>query len=526
MSSSVDFSQDYLSGALDFSVPRLSIGEVNHIEWLDDPIECAKVHLEACINRSQPDLIIVLERKGRALIRGIIDETNRLDNIFEWQNIVSSNSLDSKDKESLENKKILIFDDTCRTGTSIAKLVSKLRDDLKLVNSTMFVSVVGSHQDGAKKIQGLEKLGIPVWSYFKNLSTRDFHILRKSIIDQIRNLGALMLDTEHVEFRFSSSASFREITDALGRNADTIVFESGRNIKNITVYYGDSIRNELPADEFPNCRFTNIVKKVRIIQSRENEYTVIPLCLPSVPNSGFQLNKKQVEIFGGRQPQTAQECFYQVGLLASIHVLAWAIKDLSASIPKSRIQYKYPISRRKVGEGGYDFLHLLPIYPTLDIKKLTAEVSAKVGNAKQGGIGLSSHRKGVADLRTSKWNEGNYSASRLNFDAVKLLQCIANGVEKKEVDNLLLNRDLEETQGLRAREVFNIGSRLDLPDAEVSALFDILIDNAALVTKIDTVRTRDGIRCVRTFKPDGEIMTTVMNMYTRRHGLPYEILLK
>lgn len=72
--------------------------------------------------------------------------------------------------------------------------------------------------------------------------------------------------------------------------------------------------------------------------------------------------------------------------------------------------------------------------------------------------------------------------------------------------------------GLSAREIFNLGDRLDCPRVVTSALFDILIDDGHLVTDA-FFDPRE--RCwERVYEPDGEMVSELVRLYNTQRGLP------
>ncbi len=500
---------------------------------LEEPLKVVARHLANSISQHAPDWIVVSERKGRALLRALIDESPDLNFSWPWHRIISSSVLAGLPESQLAGKRLLIFDDTLRTGQSINKLIQNLATKLKSPADHIALCAIGSHLDANPIIASLQARKIKVNSYFRSLCTDDFHILRKSLVETVRHLGSLLLDTEHAELRFGvTSASFREVLDALGRNAKTVVFESGRDTKNITVYYGD--QRQLSKENFPGCEFTDIVKKARVIRVSENEYTIIPFCLPSVPACNFQWpHQWQVDIFGGSQPETEINRFYQVGLLASLEILGWAVKDLVTSLG-GKVKFKFPVNRGHARSHSYNYDHLLPIYPNLDIELLTNRVTSCTRANEKVGMKLGVRKK-LADARCGPWNENNYSFTQMDRDGLRLIQSIADELGWRASERLIIQRCSEDTQvsvdrlqlpGLRAKEVFTLGSVLKIKDSEVSALFDILIDNGMLVTKIEVQKSHGENRCVRTFRPDGEVISGLLREYTRKKGLPYELFIR
>jgi hypothetical protein len=80
----------------------------------------------------------------------------------------------------------------------------------------------------------------------------------------------------------------------------------------------------------------------------------------------------------------------------------------------------------------------------------------------------------------------------------------------------------QEAEGLRASEIFALGRQFGWEPARISTLFDILIDDAKIVTRVQRTMDENGWqRWTRTFKPDGEVVSDLLRRYTAQWGLPH-----
>src|SRR5687767_4195677 len=73
-----------------------------------------------------PDLIIVVERKGTAILRALKEwKEDPID--WPWDKVLSSSTVDQVPDDFFLGKRILVFDDMMRTGNHLTKLVNSLK---------------------------------------------------------------------------------------------------------------------------------------------------------------------------------------------------------------------------------------------------------------------------------------------------------------------------------------------------------------------------------------------------------------
>jgi len=158
----------------------------------------------------------------------------------------------------------------------------------------------------------------------------------------------------------------------------------------------------------------------------------------------------------------------------------------------------------------------LVIYPTLDIKKLTQHISKMEKDARRVGVRL----RGPSFKATES---PFITDEELRRDAISLLQLIRYVLDQRiERYEEYCGCSAKHPFGLRAGEIFDLGTRLGWENVRTSALFDILIDEAYLVTHVQLVKDDDGTQKVaRTFEPDGEIVSEMTRQYIDQWGLPY-----
>jgi hypothetical protein len=468
------------------------------------------------IERWRPDLIIVHERKGTAILRTLIEAAPadlRLE--WPWRKVVSSAALSQLPPGALREKRLLIFDDMMRTGKHIRTVLTHIRAASVDGNAPSAVrsAVFAVHEDA--RLNGhASEMGVSSVAFHRDLTTRAYRSLRQRIVRMLQVAGSLMLDTEHVEVRLMLRGTFQELVDAVHRSGLPVEFESTGRRKNITVFYPEDAAHELPAERFPiGTRFTNIVKKCRLVHREGNEFAIIPICLPLVPkDTPWATSEADREMLGSGVDQSPDGRFYAAALLGSLFPLRWLIRDLYAS-NESCFSLELP-TLGAPNDGGYSLDHLLVMYPTLDIDALVEEVLDTCSEASGDGRRLRDRHRDVGPVY--RWpNE------QLSENALSLLQLIGHVLDQRHTDEGLYSEagTVTKRSGLTVREIFLIGKHQGWEDQRISTLFDLLIDDASLVTRVEEMQDEAGlVRLTRTFKPDGEVVSDLLRSYTRQWG--------
>ena len=238
-------------------------------------IKChLRTFLSDQIESFRPDLIVVHERKGTAIVRALIESASS-PLPWEWERVVSSTALDQVRPETLAKKRILVFDDMIKTGRHIAEVLESLATTLAGAECDVRVAIFAMHEEAvlASCMAGLE---ISHAWFYRSLCDRAYQRLRADVIRMLQEAGSLMLDTEHIEVRLTLNASFTKLVDALRRRANVTVFKSLGQRTNLTVCYGEDQAHELDPSRFPcGVSFTDIVKKCRVVQRDGNEFAII-----------------------------------------------------------------------------------------------------------------------------------------------------------------------------------------------------------------------------------------------------------
>jgi hypothetical protein len=467
------------------------------------------------IKKCEPDLIIVVERKGTAILRALKEwEEDPLD--WPWSKVISSNVVEELPDDYFRGKRILVFDEMMRTGIHIEELLKQFRARGVCDShpSNLHVAVFAVHEPVSSE------RSFAYDSFYNYLAPTAYELKRMEVVKMLQQSGSLMLDTEHMEVRVQLRCNFNEFLKALRRRSQAIVFHSGDDRTNITVFYGDDDAHQPPQGEFPNgTSFAHVVKKCRFVERASNEFAIIPIWYPSIPKdlTNWPSEEEMTALLGDGALKNDCGRFYGAALLAALDVLKWVLKDLavigcdnySISLPRD------PSEANSI--GGYSLDHLQVMYPTLDIKKLTQDISKIEKESRHIGtrLGKSSFKVIESPFVTDE---------ELKRDAINLLQLIRHILDQRiERYEEYWQRSLKHHPfGLTAAEIFELGTRLNLENVRTSALFDILIDEAFLVTHVQTINDDDGVcRIARTFEPDGEIVSEMIRKYTDQWGLPY-----
>ncbi|HKR58258.1 MAG TPA: phosphoribosyltransferase [Pyrinomonadaceae bacterium] len=475
--------------------------------------------LQDQINEWSPDIIVVIERKGTAILRAL-KEWNQDSFSWPWSKVFSSDIIDQVPPELLEGKKILIFDDTMNTGCHLRDLLDQLARRGLAKDGNFRVAVFAMHEVSSSGFWYEGNLVPHAW-FYRGLTRTSYEAIRRQIVSMLQEAGSLMLDTEHLEVRIRLNGSFSNFVEALQRNSHAVVFRSSQGRTNITVLYGQDEGHSLPLDMFPpDTSCVDIVKKCRIVQRDPNEYAIIPICFPSV-SAGMEpwaISPANRELLGNNSRADYKTRFYDVGLLAALEVLRWVLKDL-AIWGNDNYTLSLPLEcEEETLERGYVLHHLHAMYPTLNIAALSARIAevarrAEIEGNQMRGFKFESHRTPL------------YTDVELRRNAISLLGVIRHVLDQQTAaKGWSENWKSLEWDGMSLTEIFNLGKNAGWTDECISTLFDILIDEATLSTDIKESPGADGIkRIVRMFSPAGEVVSDLVRRYTTQWGLPYAV---
>lgn len=505
-----------------WGLPKINSAVSRQVPSSDDmevPIEKELLtFLSDLIKKFKPELIIVVERKGTAILRALKELGDKpLD--WPWDKVISSHVLGRASDDFFIGKRILIFDDMVRTGFHLESVIEELkqRPFWDSIEDKVFTATFAIHES----LQNDGSIRYPDAWFYRNLNSNGYNQLRNEIVNMLQRVGSLMLDTEHIEVRIQVKCDVRTFFETLSRKAQVISFHSSNDRLNATVYYPNDPLYLLPQTLLPQDSNENdIVKKCRVIRRSGTEFAFIPLCYPSiaVENSLWPSNVKFQDILGPLRSESQAGRFYDVALLAAVEVLKWILTDLFTLSPEcyQLILPAFP-SKTKAsgGRDEYTLSHLRVMYPSLNIEKLTEYIHIKAEEAREKATKLRSRKLSYGCLEP-------FPDEQLRDWAINLCQLVRQELDEREASTFLIGTNKRcHPCGLTAKEIFAIGKKINIPEHAISVLFDLLIDNAYLVTHVEIQKDGDHKeRIVRTFEPDGEVVSERIRKYTLMWGLP------
>lgn len=473
------------------------------------------------IERWQPDLVVAVERKGTAVFRALKDSKfGGID--WPWSQVISSNALHEIPTSLLTGKRLLVFDDMMRTGRHLEGLLGALdrrgllRDGRTEVRTSVFA--LHENRSGNRRLAYAGRLYPDVW-FYSGLPPDAYAQIREDIIGLLQVAGSLILNTEHLEVRLRLHRSVPSLYNALRRSGKAVVFDSTAGRTNITVIYEDGPATTFKWDVLPHAEpQSDSVKKCRFIERGIDEYAVIPICLPPIEvNAEGWLQRPEVtNLFGDPLPDwstshadVSRIVFYRAALMGALQVLEWTLKDLAAA-EQGLVTVLLPQSGAGSDEYALQYLRLL--YPTLRTDRLASVIGEIWNRAGRRG-------REVRKVRRRPSEPIPFDDVALRRDALKLLQLILLAVYQRRVDEHELESETRGGRiGLTACEIFNLGRRRGWEDVRISAMFDILIDEGHLVTRVERDKTGERSSLVRTFELDGEVVTDTIRKYTIQFG--------
>ncbi len=465
------------------------------------------------VERFQPDLVLVVERKGTAVYRAVLERDPSA--LPGWERVISTSALSALPDSELRGRRLLIFDDMLRQGNEIRKVLDQLmtREVTDSSLSNVHVAAFATHEDAGTGRQ-FGQSTFPHAVFHRNLSHDAYRSIRSQVVSALQEAGSLMLDTEHIELRVEQRAPLSDIARALSRSGTVVAFQSAGSRTNITVYYDDQTAAD-PKPYPPGTRLRAVVRKCRLVERSPGEFALIPIYLPDVPKEWGSWSPlgEDVPIFGPSllSDSDVEDRFQAVALRASLEPLALAVRDLFAAGP-GVVGFDLP---QKPAAGastaGYDLSHLHVVYPALDLGAVHARVTKRFSQAKANG----------SRLARKKWPGGVFVAPEhgdLRETATALLQRIAALCDTRAAERQNGGVRLD-TAGLRLGEVMAAGETAGIAPHYVSACLDFLIDEAMLITDVELLEQDGAGHSVRTYRPDGEVASEQVRDFTRRHGL-------
>jgi len=475
-----------------------------------EPIERALLRfLTRVLNDREYDLIVCGERKATAVMRAMIQEIPEPRLRWPWHKVLSSAAISAFDWGSFRGRNILLFEELVHHGNELRRCHEELRRHAP---------------DGTRIYSG----GFAVWQrcehrpdtwYYAALDDDEFAQRREQIIAFLQHYGSLLLDTEHIEITAKIDCGLRDFFGELARSAedgDTFAFVSGAKRENVTIsnpaLLDDSRLSRMLT---PGSNAVDVVRKCRVLQARSyDRFSIMPIFYPNtrcVVDSGWLDALPKFVDRDALRDAGPHELFYTAGLLASIELLRGIVAALGDLLRKDKIALEVPED---------NFSHLRAMFPNVDVDGMHEYVSAIVLSAKS-----------QKPLRSRSAVEVRYipeaKVKEFAFDFFEAL-----------IDDLMDREDWECTIGTKPKgesfaelkeiaERVASGSHFQLDNVmlekAISAVApDRLIDAGMLVTKVeDLLSSRNEKWVIRTFVPDGEVVTVRFQQQMAAGGNPW-----
>ncbi len=443
------------------------------------------------VNASQPDYLVLAERKGTAVYRAVVDEFGA-DGLLPWDSVIASSAIPETSAERLRSSRILILDDLVGRGVGLKRLLTDLEmhGALAANRSNVSLAAFATHADCAVP----EYCSIS--AHYAGVDTRTYRRIRHDLVRTLRTAGSLMLDTEHIELDLEVRTNITELMDALSVSGEVIPHADRSGRTNFTVFYSET-SEQLPFPSAalpPGSSTLGVVRKVRVVQKAPNLFSVIPILLPYVPSGeldDWRPHPEDEAIFAGFEGANPDGRFARASIRASLEPLYWAIRDVY-SHPGRPAEVHKPSDRRKGTPPSLE--HLLALLPKLDVERLTLRVQDVVEEARSDG--------GSAATRTLNRKHRPPQAAiprspqELEICATELLCQLVRLVDEGQ------QSPSSVAAGQTLFDVMELGIGLGFEPARISAAVDLLIDESLIVTRVEEVATQ---LWGRSYQADGEV---------------------
>jgi hypothetical protein len=211
--------------------------------------------LSGLIEKWKPDLIVVLERKGTAVLRALIEwEEDPLN--WSWRDVISSQVIDQVTNQFFKSKRILVFDEMMRTGKHIREFLDVFRERKlwKPGDENLLIAAFAVHKENSEHDEAYGQL--PHAWFYRNLTWRGFQSIRMQIVKELQDAGSLLLDTEHIEVRFRLLGNFERFINVLRRTAKAVVYRKIQVVldtaKSVKVSTLEELHSEILSRKQPN----------------------------------------------------------------------------------------------------------------------------------------------------------------------------------------------------------------------------------------------------------------------------------
>lgn len=482
--------------------------------------------LSNLLNSNHFDRVITVERKATAILRALLDLSPNIKCKWDWQKVLSSEALPYLPKNWLKGERILIFNEMIHLGRSTKNTINAIEvntpGDDKYIKTAAFVVHKEFKEKGRWRTQDIrndkEALS-PDYALERNVSGELYNIYLERIIELLKNKGALLLDTEHLENTFNFNLPPRRFIDSLRTFGEPVEYEDnviggfpGVTIRNPVISDYDKLQSILP----PKCDLgVNAPKKIRMVRRGPKEFAFIPIWYPPLPlksflNIGWNNAPAYVKPALEKCPndKLPELSFHLGSLVTGIELIRSIWAGLAPFVGKG-IE---PNTLRGSVDAGSPFGHLRSLYPLLDFTELEAALGSAVSTYKNKSTSKIVQKKAgwkgftktspekaaiIVDAKTRK--EQCFELLKLVIKEQRRLSVDIDWFEDEDEED-----NYQQSNSFSWFDFWQAGEKLGIEESVRSIIMDTAIDNAILKTGLMFAEHNEENCIIRGFEFDNE----------------------
>lgn len=475
--------------------------------------------LSGLLDRERFDKVICVERKATAILRALLDLSDNFDVEWDWSQVLSSDALQFLPDGYLNDQRVLVFNEMVHRGRSTSETVKAVHlnsPNVQQIETAAFIVHEEFDTNGAWRTD---------YAVHRSASKEFYTFIRQQMIEMLKNKGALMLDTEHLETTFKIALPFRQLVDALCAFGKPIVYQSDA----LDAFPGVTVREPVVENIERLCALmppnTNLElstpKKIRLVRRGPNEFVFIPIWYPQIRVDGVN-----TYLSSGCFPRY-MEAALEVCPSEKKHLLVFHLSSLIAGLELIRSIWAglaplvgHGIQPDFVGSKGLgsSLGHVRALYPFLDFDELERTLDSAISTYRDAGIVKRIHSATGWKQRLKKGltKVTSIDADTVQEECIKILISIIDSRDK-----FILEEEawFSEDQGRRYAaelvrftwsEFWETGERLGIDAPIRSILMDRAIDNAILKTSDSLIELENNRFIVRAYEPDSEYALHVL----------------
>jgi len=197
------------------------------------------------------DVVVTVERKATAVVRTLMDMPIGVPCEWDWSRVLSSDAIPYLPAGWLKGKRILVFNEMIHHGRSTKQAIQVIGENSPDALRQVYTAAFIVHEEFDKlgswrttDFRGHSAALSPDHALQRGVSDRLYRIVQQSLVESLRDRGALLLDTEHLETTFSHTMPNRKFLDALCTFGEPIEYAQDDE----GVFPGVTIRSPVVAD--------------------------------------------------------------------------------------------------------------------------------------------------------------------------------------------------------------------------------------------------------------------------------------